>query len=211
MNQPLPEWMDTPSSENKSPSFEDRLRHELAKPRGNANALIELEKQTFEIAFETALEEMAGGTTLTYFCQNYHTPISPTRFRTWIFRDKGRKNAYLVAKALAAEQVEDDLIRIADGIGPDGQAAPEDTGRSKLRIDTRLKLLAVWNRRRYGDIKQIEQKVTSTVDLSALSTEELKAQLLTSLGFGENAGSTIDIDGEALSILDEADDDDALA
>jgi hypothetical protein len=161
---------------------------------GNRQALIDLERQSFEIAFETALERLADGLTLSEFCANYPSPVEPlsaVRFRTWIFRDPQRKSAYMTAKAIGAETVEDDLIRIADGLRPDGTASLDDVPRSQLRVQTRKWLLQVWNRRRYGDVKQIEQTTTTTVDISNLSTEELRSRLLKSLGMdADPSGNT---------------------
>ena len=151
-----------------------------------------LEIQTFKIAFEFALLSMADGTPFEVFCRTFssHLPdhlqptlgLPPGRFRAWIFRDERRRNAYYAAKALAAEAVEDELIRIADGVGPDGEPLLEDNQRSALKIETRKWLLKIWNRRRYGDVKQIEQHLTSNADMSQLSTQELHRRILESLG-----------------------------
>ena len=165
------------------PRIEVELRD--TKAPGNRQALIDLEKQSFEIAFETALERLADGMTLSTFCAEYPSPLEPlsaVRFRTWIFKDAHHRSAYMTAKAIGAETVEDDLIRIADGLRPDGSASLDDVPRSQLRVQTRKWLLQVWNRRRYGDVKQIEQTTTTTVDISSLSTEELRSRLLKSLG-----------------------------
>jgi hypothetical protein len=154
------------------------------KPSGEVMALRE---QTFTIAFETILTQLASGITLTEAIREYSAPISPidpAHFRNWVYRDKSRKNAYLVAKAIGAEAVEDELIRISDGINPNGEQSPEDVARSTLRINTRKWLLGVWNRRRYGDVKQIEQTTTNKLDVSSLSIDELQQKLLLSLGFG---------------------------
>jgi hypothetical protein len=152
-----------------------------------------LEQQTFDIAFEMALEQLAGGVPFTQFCTEYPSPspsqpLDPTRFRAWIWKDQKRKQAYLVAKALGAEAVEDELIRISDGLGPDNLPSPNEVDRSKLQIDTRKWLLQVWNRRRYGDVKHIEQTTTTRVDVSSLSTDELRAKVLQGLGFEAESG-----------------------
>lgn len=149
-------------------------------------ALLELERQSFEIAFESALEYLSDGRTLHQFCLEYHQPLSPVRFRQWMFQKERTKQAYLVAKALGAEAVEDDLIRIADGIDPQGNPIPEDIQRSNLKINTRKWLLGVWNRKRYGETKQIEQTVTQTVDVSMMSTNDLRQRILSNLNIDPN-------------------------
>lgn len=150
-----------------------------------SSEMLELEKQTFAIAFESALEQIASGTTLAIFCATYHSPLPAGRFRAWMFRDSKRKQAYLAAKALGAEAIEDELLRISDGLRADGSPMPDDVNRNTLQINTRKWLLQVWNRRRYGDVKHIEQTTTTKVDVSSLGTEELRAKVLHSLGFGD--------------------------
>ncbi len=141
-----------------------------------------LELQTFGIAFESALEAAAAGTTLEQFATSYHVRLNAPRFRTWIYQHAKRRNAWQAAKAVGAEQVEEDLIRIADGINPDGTASLADVQRSTLQVNTRRWLLQVWNRERYGDVRKIEQTTTSRIDPSSLSTPELQERLLAALG-----------------------------
>lgn len=203
MNAPesIPDWLAPPPDR-----VDEQIRNELRAPpgSGNVNAVIELEKQSFGIAFEHALEALAGGITLSEFCQNYHMPISPVRFRTWMLQDERRKNSYYVAKALWAEQLEDELIRISDGVGPDGQrgshasgshspdshagspspSLPEDVQRSTLRIATRKWIMEKSNRKRYGEVKHVESVITNTttIDVASMSTEDLKRFVLRQAG-----------------------------
>jgi hypothetical protein len=196
MNAPLPSQLPDWLTDEK---VDQQIRHELkaAPGSGNMAAVIELEKQSFEIAFESALESLAGGKTLTEFCHAYHMPMSPVRFRTWMLQDNRRKNAYYGAKALWAEQLEDELIRISDGVGPDGQPAsqlPEDVQRSTLRISTRKWIMEKSNRKRYGDVKHIEQTTTNTttIDVSSMSTEDLKRFVLRQAGADSLDADTLD-------------------
>jgi hypothetical protein len=140
-----------------------------------------LEYQSFEIAFESLLDEVSNGTSLTLFAQNYHTALSPGRFRTWIWQKENRRNAYLMAKTVGAEHVEDEMLRIADGIDANGNASPNDTNRATLQVNTRKWLLQVWNRKRYGDTKHIEQVTTQRIDASSLSSDDLRQRLMRSL------------------------------
>jgi hypothetical protein len=211
MHSQLPDWL---TEDDAEPSrVEQQIRHELkaAPGSGNMAAIIELEKQSFGIAFESALEALAGGTTLTEFCHSYHMPISPVRFRTWMLQDNRRKNAYYGAKALWAEALEDELIRISDGIGPDGQrgspnapSLPEDVQRSTLRIATRKWIMEKSNRKRYGDVKHIEQTTTNTttIDVTTMSTEDLKRFVLRQAGADSLDATTLDA---ALAESDQSD------
>lgn len=141
-----------------------------------------LELQTFDIAFESALEAAAAGTTLEQFAQSYHVRLNAPRFRTWIYQHTKRRNAWQAAKAVGAEQVEEDLIRIADGKLADGSPSLDDVARSTLQVNTRRWLLTIWNRERYGDVRKIEQTTTQRIDPGSLSTPELQRQLLEALG-----------------------------
>lgn len=142
----------------------------------------QLELQTFGIAFESVLEHLAAGSTLESFCREYHVRLQHSRFRTWIFSDRRRKQAYDAAKAVGAETVEDELIRIADGLDAEGNPTANDVQRSQLMIGTRKWLLGVWNRERYGDVKKVEQTTTTRIDPASLSTPELQQRLLLALG-----------------------------
>lgn len=159
------------------------IRNELKARNGNALMLIQHEEHLFEIAFHSAMDWISDGKTLQDFFFEYHTVLSPSRFRRWVFRDPRRKDAYLTAKALGAEAMEEDLVRIADGISPDGSAVPEEASRSKLRVDARRFLMAVNNRKKYGETKFIEQNVTTNnVNIENLSTEDLKMLIMRQSG-----------------------------
>ncbi len=160
-----------------------RLVHEMTPE------MRQLEQQTFEVAFESALERISSGSTLESFCREYHTRLWPGRFRAWIYRNPGRRKAFEVAEALWADCAADELIRIADGLNEDGTISPNDVQRSSLMIAVRKYRMAVANRKKYGEVKKVEQTSTSTIhtsststtatiDLSRLSTEELRRFLI---------------------------------
>ena len=157
-----------------------------------------LEQQTFEIAFESFLEKVSNGEPLEQSIREYHTTIDPARFRSWVYRDTARKQAYMVAKAIGADAVEDELLRIADGLDPSGNPSPNDVARSTLMITTRRWLLGVWNRKRYGDIKHIEQTTTSRMDVSNMTTDELKRMLLKEMGMDMGGSAVFEQDDVSL-------------
>ena len=140
----------------------------------------ELEKQSFEIAYDTMLEDVASGGTLTDFCRRYHTPLSHTRYRAWLLRDPKRADEFAKAQQLGARAIEDDLIRISDGVNPDGSASIEDVTRSKLKIDTRKFVLRVIDIDRYGETKQVNATVVNVTEERArtMTTSEIKAMLV---------------------------------
>lgn len=145
-----------------------------------------LELQTFKIAFEALLENMANAMTFEAFCNLYIDPmnrrLSPARFRTWIFLDPERKKSYYGAKVMAAEAMEDEMIRIADGLARDGTPLPADPHRTRQMIDVRWKLLPIYNRDRYNPVTQIEQTTTvSMQNIDSVPTEDLKQLVLRKL------------------------------
>lgn len=158
-------------------------REEITRTLEEANrANRALMLQSFEIAFESILEHISNGQPLEQFVREYHTKLPVASLRAWIYRDPKRKNAYLVAKAIGAEAIEDELIRISDGVKADGSASLDDVARSKLRIDTRFRLLQVWNRKRYGDVKQVNTTSTTTLDVANMTSEEINRRILESMG-----------------------------
>lgn len=115
----------------------------------------------FAKMYEWVLERIAIGESLDQVLNR--DPRSPDvgRFMRWIMSDETRRNRYYEADAVAAEiMFAQDMVRIADA-----DDSTEDVQRSKLKLDTRWKKMAVANRKRFGDIKQIDQNVT--IDLSA--------------------------------------------
>jgi hypothetical protein len=98
--------------------------------------------------------------------------------------------------------VEDELIRIADGIRPDGTPDPEDTQRSTLKINTRKWLLAKLAPQRYGDKLHLAGHDGGTVKTET-ETRVAPDALRTAAGLERDAAP--DADAEArLERLDEA-------
>ena len=193
----LPDWM-SDSAPAGTPTFPRESTQLTPEVR-------QLERQTFAIAFEFLLEHMTTGRSLEEFARTYHTPLVASRFRTWIFRDTRRKEAFYAAKAIGAEAIEEELTRIADGLDADGNPSPDDVARSTLRINVRKWILQVNNRRRYGDVKQIEQTTTTRFDPSTMSTSALQQKLFDALGIGtEDAADILDVTPDADDLDDPA-------
>ena len=152
-------------------------------------ARLALQEQTYSIAFESFLEQIADGAPLNRVCLEYHTPIAPSQFRSWVYRDPKRKQAYMVAKAIGAEAVEDELIRISDGFDALGNPSPEETNRSALRIKTRQWLLEIWNPKRYAQVTKIEQTTTTKHDVQSMTTDDLKRLVMERLGHNDGTST----------------------
>ena len=162
---PLPDWMVDPAAR---PADLPALR------RANRLAM-------YEAMFEGVMEKLEEGQPIdTTLGEDHRTP-SVARFMAWVLKDEKRKQRYDEAMVVAAEMVSHQLIRLADA-----SDSIEDVARSKERISTRWKLLGVWNRKRFGEIKQID--ATVTVDLvGAMEAARERARL------GRSDASVIDV------------------
>ena len=84
------------------------------------------------------------------------------------------------ARELGEEAIAAEALRIADGAVPDANGECDPT-RDKLRVDTRLKLLATWNPGRWGDRVQLRH---ANADGEKIDTTPLVNELLGLLGPG---------------------------
>jgi len=123
-----------------------------------------------EYSWNKILESISMGHTLKSIVEDQNLGVDYNALIRWIHKDEARKAEYYAAREVGAEIIADDLIEISAGID-----SMEDVARSSLRIQTRKWLLGVWNRKRYGDVKQIEQNVT--VDIGA-AMERAQARAL---------------------------------
>lgn len=112
-----------------------------------------------EWVWEHILERLMAGETLTSVCKDPAMPEYQPMLR-WIHAEEDRKARYHDARAVGASLIEDQMLAIADG----SDNEMEDVQRSTLRISTRKWLLGVWDRKRYGETKQVDHNVT--LDLS---------------------------------------------
>lgn len=147
----LPDWLSAQPTEStcRTPAT-----------TSNKQALADLNNIVFENMFEGVLVKIASGKPLTQVLEEDYRQPEYEYFLRWIHKDEGRKARFYEAQELAAHIVEAQLLKIADA-----DDSLEDVARSTLRINTRKWLLGVWNRKRFGETKQIEQNVT--IDISA--------------------------------------------
>ncbi len=119
-------------------------------------------KRTPEVEAEI-LQRMSKGEPLAQICRDAHLPDMST-WREWCRADESldiahaqaRDNGFDAIAADALEIADDDRrdwepIKDADGVVVGVKVDGEHVTRSKLRIETRLKLLAKWDPKRYGD------------------------------------------------------------
>lgn len=112
----------------------------------------------FEHAFDSILEKVAGGATLENALRDHPVQFHAGQYMRWITSDPERLRTYNEAKELQTEVWAGQIIDIADGLG-----SIEDVTRSKLRIDSRFRLMAANNRKVYGDVKTIDVGVQISI------------------------------------------------
>jgi hypothetical protein len=128
------------------------------KPAAPAEAKAPGRPSTFtqEIADEI-IARLAKGEPLAQICRDEHMPASRT-VSDWKAAHESFSADFVRAREEGFDQIAADCLDIADEttfdtiIGENGDRAnTEWISRSKLRIETRLKLLAKWDPKRYGD------------------------------------------------------------
>ena len=98
------------------------------------------------------------GEPLTWICKDEHMPDARTVHR-WGEDDNEVSSFIARARDIGFDAIAEDALKIADNgendtyVDPDGnkRVDADVIQRSKLRVETRLKLLAKWCPKRYGD------------------------------------------------------------
>lgn len=114
----------------------------------------------------------------------------PSVMTVWTWSAPGTDLALAISRAreVGFDAIARDALHIADGKLPlldaDGTPQPADPQRDKLRVETRLKLLAKWDPKRYGDAQQVR---LADADGGKLDTAPLMAQLLDAVRNGRTA------------------------
>jgi hypothetical protein len=107
---------------------------------------------------EEVCARLSKGEPLAQICRDEHMPAART-VRLWVAGNAQVATAIAGAREDGFDQIALDALDIADETafdakdGPDGRLGPnsEWIARSKLRVETRLKLLAKWDPKRYGE------------------------------------------------------------
>lgn len=107
------------------------------------------------------VEGLAKGIPLTVLCA-YEDMPTPATIRLWRDEDETFAIAYARAREDGFDAIAEECLAIADNTTHDTRLTGKDEGerevantewitRSRLRVETRLKLLAKWDPKRYGD------------------------------------------------------------
>jgi hypothetical protein len=129
-------------------------------------------KRTPEVE-ELIIEGLTDGVPLRVLCRQDDIPSWRTVY-DWMNADPSFASRVAYARDLGFEALAEDILNIAD----DTPAVSENVQLSKMRIDTRLKLLACWSPKRYG--------TKQTVDVGNKENETLKIE-----SNAENAALTL--------------------
>lgn len=106
-------------------------------------------KRTPEV-IERLLGGIADGKTLRALCREEGMPNWRTVY-DWIEADAELAAQVARARELGFDAIAEDVFDIADGT----RASSEHVQLSKMRIDTRLKLLACWSPKKYGNKQDV--------------------------------------------------------
>lgn len=130
---------------------------------------------------------IAEGEPLRQICRESHMPGWVTVYN-WINTRPDFAERFARARDLGADAIAESCLEIADDATNDwmlktdreGNAAGwqlnnEHVQRSKLRIETRLKLLAKWNPKKYGESQKIE--MAGNLSVNQMTEEEMRAEL----------------------------------
>jgi hypothetical protein len=194
-----------------NPDYKNSLERAYAMPyrpatveplRQNPNLTTfgqQLQQTLFENLFETVLDKIAAGVSLQEALRDDVRQPDYTAFLRWLHKDPSRRSRYHEAQEIGGEMIASEIIGIADGTD-----TIEDVQRSRLRIDTRQFLLKVWNRKRYGDIKQLDVSgnISITDALTAARARVVRAELI------EDAVLIDDRSPAALEYFDDRSDED---
>ena len=153
---------------------------------------------TYDPAVATKIcEQLSEGISLREICRQEGMPPWQTVY-SWMERDASLVEAIARAREIGYDALAEECLKIADDGTNDyveGERGPqlnsEHIQRSKLRIETRLKLLAKWSPKRYGERVQVAGDADSPLKVEAeVQAEKLLQAILA------NAQMTRQADGE---------------
>lgn len=131
---------------------------------------------------DSILESLREGTPLAEVCRTPGFP-HPSTWREWCDKDEALAIAYARAREDGFDAIAQQCLDIADATERDSiatehgeRANTEWISRSRLRVETRLKLLAKWDPKRYGE----KLAIGGAEDLGPLKTmpdEALEARI----------------------------------
>lgn len=139
-------------------------------------------KKTPEL-IEQVLSRIAQGETLAALGRELD--FHPTAWRQWMTADEGLALAYERARDVGSDALAEQALALIDQepTRVEGRIDPGHVAWRRAQVDTRLKLLACWNPKKYGQKQQVDVgnkdgetlKVESNVDTAALTLQLAEA------------------------------------
>lgn len=126
-------------------------------------------------------ERIATGEPLRAICRDEHMPAWRTVY-DWLRAHEDFSTRFAQARDVGFDAIAEQCLDIADDEQHDwlttkkGPVTNEVAiGRARLQVDTRLKLLAKWSPKRYGDKQAVE--LSGSLALTELSDDDIRAEL----------------------------------
>lgn len=117
---------------------------------------------------EEILARLSDGEPLAAICRSDERFPHPVVWGRWVDADEQLAIAYARARDVGAHAIAEQALALADGVAVHG----ESIQKAKLQIETRLKLLAKWNPKLYGDTTKM---ALTGADGGAIKTEAVGA------------------------------------
>ena len=132
-------------------------------------------KKTPEV-IERLLEGIADGQTLRALCREEGMPNWRTVY-DWIDADAELAARFERAREIGFDAIAEDILTNVDNV----VAIGEHIQRSKLQVETRLKLLAKWHPKKYGDKQDVNigNKEGETLKVEAKPVDPMVLSALT--------------------------------
>ena len=154
MNQAEPQFVGTVvTGESQLPSWLSVPDPKPPRMSKEARALLHAE---YEQIFERVIEDVYRGRSLQSLIQDDHRVDSYEDFLRWVKRDPTRHERFKEAQEMRTEFLAGEILEIADGVEAIDANSNDTVNRDKLRIDTRKWLMSAHNKKRYGEVKQVE-------------------------------------------------------
>lgn len=136
-------------------------------------AMRRLWERQYEAAFDSVMERVAGGATLTEAVSCDQRNFDVGYFNRWINKSAERMATYREMKKIRADVWADKLIKHAIG-----QDSMEDVQRSTLAVNSYKWLMERDNREVFGDVKQVQ--FGGTISITA-ALEQARHRVLTNV------------------------------
>lgn len=134
----------------------------------------------YEQIFERVIEDVYRGRSLQSLIEDDHRLVSYEDFLRWIKRDPTRNERFKEAQEMRTEFLAGEILEIADGVEAVDPSSNDTVNRDKLRIETRKWLMSAHNKKRYGEVKQVELggTISITEALAQAQARVIEAEII---------------------------------